>query len=208
MHQLPNLPYGFADFEPKIDAQTMELHYSKHHQGYVSKLNEALAGHSALLDLPIEDLLKDLSMVPEEIRTAVSNFGGGHYNHTLFWANLTPEENQPDSALRELIDLNFGSWDKFQEEFLKAANGVFGSGWVWLVKDEANKVRVITTKNQDNPISENHTPLLGIDVWEHAYYLNYQNRRADYLAAIWSLINWSVVEKRFYGKESGRDSED
>jgi len=196
-HELPALPYAEDALEPYIDARTMGIHYGKHHQGYVNKLNAALDGHSALQSKSIEDLLSDLSAIPESIRTAVRNNGGGHYNHSLFWPSMSPDGGgAPSGALADAINSAFGSVDSFKEQFTSASGSRFGSGWGWLALDGGNLV-VTSTPNQDNPISDGMTPLLGLDVWEHAYYLNYQNRRPDYIAAWWNVVNWDEVAKRF-----------
>lgn len=196
---LPDLPYATNALEPHIDAKTMEIHHDKHHAAYVTNLNKALEGHDDLLNTSIENLLAtNVQAVPEAARTAVRNNGGGHLNHTLFWDILTPGgSNQPQGALAEAINQKFGSYDSFKEEFAKAAMGRFGSGWAWLVVDSDGSVSITSTANQDSPVMEGKTPLLGLDVWEHAYYLNYQNRRADYVAAFWNVVNWDKVGERY-----------
>ena len=198
-HKLPELPYAFEALEPHIDALTMQIHHGKHHATYVSNLNAALDKHPALHAKSLEDLLRNLSEVPEDIRTAVRNNGGGHYNHSLFWQWMTPQgEGKPGGQLAQAIDQAFGSFDAFKEQFGKAGATRFGSGWAWLcVKD--GKLCVCSSPNQDSPIMKGVAecpgePILGVDVWEHAYYLKYQNRRADYLAAWWNVVNWSRVE--------------
>lgn len=198
MHKLPTLPYEFNALEPYFDAQTMEIHYSKHHQTYVDKLNEALAKHPELAEKPLEELLKTLADVPEDIRGAVRNHGGGHLNHSLFWESLkTSTGEKPLGQMIEKVQEQFGSLTVFMEQFTKEALGRFGSGWAWLVMDENKKLSIMSTANQDSPLSEGKTPLLGLDVWEHAYYLKYQNRRPEYVTAWWNLVNWDVVWKRY-----------
>lgn len=193
-YELPQLPYEYKDLEPHIDAKTMEIHYTKHHQGYVTKLNDALEGHTDLAEKSLEELLMNLDQVPDTIRTAVRNNGGGHYNHSLFWKTLTPIPMAPSLELTEMIDDAFGSVDTMKEEFTKAAMTRFGSGWAWLVKGDSG-LEIMSTPNQDNPVMEGKTPVLGLDVWEHAYYLNYQNRRGDYVNNWWNLVNWQIVEE-------------
>ncbi|MCR8969255.1 superoxide dismutase [Facklamia sp. 7083-14-GEN3] len=195
--KLPELPYAYDSLEPAIDQKTMEIHHTKHHNGYVTKLNAAVEG-TEYADQSIEEIIKNLKSLPSDIQTAVRNNGGGHYNHSLFWESLQApkEDNKPSGDLAKKIDEDFGSFEKFQEEFTKAATGQFGSGWGWLVK-EGEKLKVLGTPNQDNPLTEGLTPLLGLDVWEHAYYLNYQNRRPDYVKAFWSIVNWDKVAERF-----------
>jgi superoxide dismutase, Fe-Mn family len=192
--KLPDLPYDFAALEPHIDARTMEIHYGKHHATYVAKLNAALEKHPTLAQKPVEDLLKSLDTLPAEIRTAVRNHGGGHLNHSLFWKLMAPGAGgKPSGALATSIDKAFNGFAGFQEQFSSAAAALFGSGWAWLVADASRKLSVITTPNQDNPISQGLVPVLGLDVWEHAYYLQYQNRRPDYVAAFWNVVNWKQV---------------
>jgi Fe-Mn family superoxide dismutase len=196
-YTLPNLPYPFNALEPHIDARTMEIHHGKHHQTYVTKLNDALAG-SDLGNQSIESLCRNIEKVPENIRTAVRNNGGGHANHSLFWTIMAPNAGgMPGGALADAIKSTFGSFEKFQETFTNAAIGRFGSGWAWLSVDPQKKLIVESTPNQDNPLMLARTPLLGIDVWEHAYYLKYQNRRPDYIAAFYNVINWDEVAKRY-----------
>ncbi len=182
-HTLPALPYAYDALEPHIDAKTMEIHHTKHHQAYIDKLNAALEKHPELMDKPLEDLLKDLNAVPEDIRAAVRNHGGGHYNHTFFWNIMAPNAAKASGKLLEAINSKWGNTDKFKEEFTVAALNRFGSGWTWLVLDKNGSLSISSTANQDSPIMEGLTPILGIDVWEHAYYLKYQNRRADYIKA-------------------------
>ena len=196
-HQLPQLPYDHSALEPHIDAQTMQLHHGKHHATYVSKLNEALAKHPELEGREVADLLRNLNSVPEDIRTAVRNHGGGHVNHTMFWQIMGPNTGgKPTGTIADAIGNAFGSFEEFQKKFNDAGAAQFGSGWVWLVGD-GNSVKIITTANQDSPFLQGLYPIMGNDVWEHAYYLKYQNRRPDYLAAWWNVVNWSAVEERF-----------
>jgi len=195
---LPELGYAFDALEPHIDARTMEIHHDKHHAGYTNKLNAALEGHDALHGKSAEDLLANLSAVPEAIRTAVRNNGGGYVNHTLFWDIMTPGgASAPSGDLASAIDSAFGSFDDFKTKLQGAAGGQFGSGWGWLCSDGKGGLSVVSTPNQDSPISQGLVPILGVDVWEHAYYLKYQNRRPDYLTAWWNVVNWDAVAKRF-----------
>ena len=197
-HQVPPLPYAFDALEPHIDARTMEIHHDKHHAAYVSKLNAALEGHPDLGAKSVEDLLKGLADLPDSVRSAVNNHGGGHLNHTIFWNNMSPKGGgAPDGALAEAINTAFGSFDDFKKQFATAAATRFGSGWAWLSKDGSGKLIVKSFANQDSPLTEGLTPLLGLDVWEHAYYLYYQNRRPDYIAAFWNVVNWKDVAERF-----------
>jgi Fe-Mn family superoxide dismutase len=195
MFELPKLPYSFDALEPHIDAQTMEIHHGKHHQGYVDKLNAALEGKEDLLAKPVEELLKDLSSIPEDVRTAVQNNGGGHANHSLFWTSMSPDKTEPTGKLLDAFN-QFGGLENFKEEFTTAATTRFGSGWAWLVVEDG-ELAIMSTANQDTPLSEGKTPLLGLDVWEHAYYLQYQNKRPDYVKAFWNVVNWEEVGKRF-----------
>jgi len=197
-HQLPDLPYPADALEPHIDKQTMEIHHGRHHQTYVNNLNAALEGHPELQNKTAEELIADLDSLPEAIRTAVRNNGGGHVNHTLFWEIMSPNGGgEPKGEIAEAINKTFGSFEAFKEAFTKAAVGRFGSGWAWLVLDKDGNLAVTSTPNQDNPIMEGQTPLLGLDVWEHAYYLKYQNRRPDYVAAWWNVVNWDAVNERY-----------
>lgn len=202
VYQLPELPYGYGDLDPLIDEQTMHLHHDKHHATYISNLNAALAKSPETADRPLFDLMRDLESVPEEIRTAVRNNGGGHLNHTLYWQWLSPDQDQeiPSELVKE-ISQTFGSADHFKKEFINAGLTRFGSGWAWLVLNEQHQLQVVSTANQDNPLSEGLMPILGVDVWEHAYYLNYQNRRPDYLGAFWHLINWEFVDQCWRDQE-------
>jgi Fe-Mn family superoxide dismutase len=194
-HSVPDLGYGFDALEPFIDAKTMEIHHDKHHAAYVANLNKALEGHDALQKLSVEDLLADLNKVPENIRTAVRNHGGGHANHSLFWT-LLKKDVKFEGEAADAIKSTFGSFDAFKEQFVKAGGGVFGSGWAWLVKS-GSKLEILGTPNQDSPLSQGKTPILGVDVWEHAYYLKYQNRRPEYLDAFFNVVNWQAVNKLF-----------
>ena len=195
-HALPALPYDAAALEPHIDAQTMQIHHGKHHAAYVNNLNAALEKHADLAGKSVEDLIKNLNAVPEAIRTAVRNNGGGHVNHTMFWQVMGPGKGgAPSGKIGDAINSTFGGFDAFKEQMNKGGAGRFGSGWVWLV-ESGGTLAVESTANQDNPMMEGKTPIFGIDVWEHAYYLKYQNRRPDYLAAWWNVINWDEVSKR------------
>lgn len=197
-HQLPELPYDYEALEPHIDAETMRIHHTKHHQGYVNNLNAALEKHPELGEKTVEQLLSDLDSVPQDIRTAVRNNGGGHANHSLFWPCMAPGAGgSPSGELASAIDSAFGSFEAFQETFAKAAATRFGSGWAWLCAGGDGGLLVTSTANQDNPVSEGLKPVLGLDVWEHAYYLNYQNRRPDYVKAWWNVVNWEKVGENF-----------
>jgi Fe-Mn family superoxide dismutase len=197
-HELPKLSYPYDALEPHIDARTMEIHHSKHHATYVNNLNTALEGHAPLKDKAVEQLLADLNAVPEAVRTAVRNNGGGHANHTLFWTIMGPGGGgEPAGSLKSAIEKSLGGFASFKEEFSKTAMTRFGSGWAWLVVDRSGQLKVLSTANQDSPVSDGMKPLLLIDVWEHAYYLKYQNRRADYVAAWWNTVNWAEVNRRF-----------
>lgn len=194
---LPPLPYDYSALEPFIDTATMKLHHDKHHAAYVNNLNTAIAKHPELQGKPLVGLLKNLNQVPADIRTVVQNNGGGHFNHSLFWKSMTPKGGgQPTGKLAAAINSTFGSFDQFKQAFETAGVGRFGSGWVWLVKNAQGKLEIVTTPNQDTPLTT-AIPLLGNDLWEHAYYLKYQNRRPEYLKAWWNVVNWSVVGKRF-----------
>jgi superoxide dismutase, Fe-Mn family len=197
-HTLPPLPYDKAALEPHIDATTMEIHHGRHHNAYVTNLNNALAGHADLEAMSIDDLCKNIGSVPEAIRGPVRNNGGGHWNHTFFWNIMAPNAGgAPTGALADAINEAFGSFDAFKEAFGKAGVGRFGSGWAWLVKKDG-KLAITSTPNQDNPLMDGSgTPVLGIDVWEHAYYLKYQNKRPDYIAAWWNVVNWTKVAEHF-----------
>jgi Fe-Mn family superoxide dismutase len=196
-YELPELPYAYDALEPHFDARTMEIHHTKHHQGYTNKVNAALEGH-AFADLDIEEVLTKINEVPDSAKQAVINNGGGYANHKLFWTVLSPNGGgNPDGDIAGAIDEAFGSFDKFKEEFSNAAGSRFGSGWAWLSVDESGNLKVHSTANQDSPLMDGLTPILGLDVWEHAYYLNYQNRRPDYVSAFWNVINWDQVNKNF-----------
>lgn len=197
-HELPNLPYDHNALEPHVDTKTMEIHHGKHHQGYVTKLNGALEKYPELQNKSVEELLSDLGSIPEDIRGAVRNNGGGHANHSLFWPCMSPNGGgEPTGALADAINSAFGSFDEFKQKFSDAAATRFGSGWAWLCVDGSGKLIVTSTPNQDNPISDGLKPILGLDVWEHAYYLNYQNRRPDYVSAWWNVVNWDQVSENF-----------
>ena len=196
-YQLPALPYAFDALEPHFDALTMEIHHDRHHATYVNNVNAALEGHADLAAKSVEELISNLDAVPENIRTAVRNNGGGHANHSLFWEILSPNGGgAPTGELADAINAAFGSFESFKEQFGKAAAGRFGSGWAWMVVD-GGKLAITTTEYQDNPLMTGKTPVLGLDVWEHAYYLKYQNKRPDYVAAFWNIVNWDEVAKRF-----------
>lgn len=198
--KLPELGYAYDALEPHIDAKTMEIHHSKHHAAYTNNLNAALEKHADLQERDAEDLIRNLNSIPEDVRTAVRNNGGGFINHNLFWEIMKPGgSNKPSGSLAKELDGTFGSLDAFKEAVAKAATGRFGSGWAWLVADAGGKLQVTSTPNQDNPITDGLKPILGLDVWEHAYYLKYQNRRPDYVAAWWNVVNWDAVAQR-YGK--------
>ncbi len=198
--ELPELPYAYDALEPYFDKETMNIHHTKHHNTYVTNLNAALEGNEELASKSIEELIADLNAVPEGIRTAVRNNGGGHANHSLFWTLLTPNSTKaPVGEVAKAIEEKFGSFEAFQAEFTKAATTRFGSGWAWLVVNNG-ELEVTSTPNQDSPLSEGKTPILGLDVWEHAYYLNYQNRRPDYIGAFWNVVNWEEVEKLYQAK--------
>ena len=196
-YTLPELPYSYDALEPHIDARTMEIHHTKHHQAYINKLNDALKD-SPLAELPVDTLMQRLNEVPEAVRTAVRNNGGGHANHSLFWTLMSPQGGgDPGGALAAAIDKELGGFAKFKEDFSQAALGRFGSGWAWLSLNPAGKLVVESTPNQDSPLMTGNKPLLGLDVWEHAYYLKYQNRRPDYVGAFFNVINWAAVAKRY-----------
>lgn len=196
MFSLPELAYKFDALEPWFDSQTMEIHYGKHHQTYVDKLNAAVKDYPDLQEKSVDKLLSDLAQIPETIRMAVKNFGGGVANHNLFWQLLAPGEQKPTGQVLELINTAFGSFEKFKELFTNAAASHFGSGWAWLTIDSAQKLEIFSLPNQDSPLSVGKTPLLALDVWEHAYYLKYQNRRPEFIEAFWHVVNWAEVEKR------------
>ncbi len=216
IYQLPPLPYAYNALEPYIDALTMEIHHTRHHGGYVSNLNKLLDGQPRFANRPLEEIVADISLLPEEIRQGVRNNGGGHLNHSLLWHSMGPAKggpntgaspnaaaSEPEGILRHAINSTFGDFVKFRDELTRAAMARFGSGWAWLVLDHQGKMEVISTPNQDSPIMLGYRPVLGVDVWEHAYYLKYQNRRADYLAAWWNVVNWDKVAQR-YAQGGGR----
>ncbi|MBA4158446.1 MAG: superoxide dismutase [Gemmatimonadetes bacterium] len=194
---LPDLPYAYNALEPHIDEQTMRIHHTKHHQAYVNNANDALKGHDDLQNMSVEELLRNLNRAPEDIRTKLRNNAGGHANHSLFWQIMGPNGGgEPSGALADAIRSSFGDFNAFKEKFANAGKGRFGSGWAWLVVDGGN-VKVTDTANQDSPLMEGQTPILGLDVWEHAYYLKYQNKRPDYIDAWWNVVNWQEVGRRF-----------
>ena len=196
--KLPPLPYAFDALEPHIDAKTMEIHHDKHHQTYITNLNKAVADQPELAKKSVEELVRGLALVPESIRKAVQNHGGGHANHSLFWQSMKKNGGgQPKGELAQAIDKSFGSFDKFKEKFTDAATKQFGSGWAWLNLDAGKKLVIESSANQDSPLAAGKTPLLGLDVWEHAYYLKYQNKRPDYIAAFYNVINWDFVAERY-----------
>jgi Fe-Mn family superoxide dismutase len=193
---LPQLPYGFDALEPHIDSTTMSIHHGKHHQTYVNNLNAAIEKAPELAEKSLDDLMREINDVPEAVRTAVRNNGGGHWNHSKFWEWMSPNGGAPTGAVADAIQDSFGGLDKLKEQWAAAGTGRFGSGWVWLLKD-GSKLSISSTPNQDNPLMEGKTPILGLDVWEHAYYLKYQNRRPDYITAWWNVVNWEAVSAAF-----------
>jgi len=202
--ELPPLPYDYSALEPHIDAQTMQLHHDKHHQAYVNNLNTALQGLSQFDNMSVDDLMRHINEVPENVRTAVRNNGGGHANHSMFWQIMKPNGGgEPTGALGDAIKSTFGSFDQFKTTFNDNGAKRFGSGWTWLVVDQSGKLQAISSANQDSPLMDGLYPVMGNDVWEHAYYLKYQNRRPDYLAAWWNVVNWDEVAKRFQQGSSG-----
>ena len=196
-YELPQLPYGYDALEPTIDEQTMHLHHEKHHQTYLTNLNAALEKHPEADPGSVEELLANIDSVPEDIRRAVRNNGGGHANHSFFWQIMGPNGGQPSGKLAQDIESTFGGLDQLKEKINAAGAGRFGSGWSWLIKNKEGKLEVMSTPNQDSPLMDGNTPILGVDVWEHAYYLNYQNRRPDYLKAWWNVVNWDEVSRRY-----------
>jgi len=200
MFELPKLNYSYDSLEPYIDTKTMEVHYSKHHKAYTDNLNKALENYPELQNLPIEKLLTDLTSLPKDIVEAVKNNGGGYYNHSLFWQMLAPKNGhsleKPNEYVADMLNATFGSFDAFKELFTKTATSRFGSGWAWLVKNADDKLEIYSTPNQETPISQGKTPLLTLDVWEHAYYLKYQNRRAEYIENWWNVVNWDFAQKQ------------
>ena len=200
MYELPPLPYDYSALEPYIDARTMQIHHAQHHAGYVRKLNRLLEGYEGLAKMPLEDMIADIRMLPEEIRQAIRDNGGGHLNHSLFWEIMAPHKGgEPTGVLREAITGAFVDLPSFKEALTSAALNRFGSGWAWLCLDHRNRLEVVSTPNQDSPIMLGYRPILGIDVWEHAYYLKYQNRRAEYVAAWWNVLDWQHAERNFAG---------
>lgn len=196
MFELPKLPYEYNALEPYIDEETMRLHHTKHHQTYVDKLNKALENHKDLLEMDIDSLVKQLDSIPEEVKKAVRNHGGGHANHTLFWTIMSGKTgSKPTGKIEKAINDSFGSFEQFKEQFTKVASDIFGSGWAWLSVNNG-KLEITPTANQDTPLSQGKTPIFALDVWEHAYYLKYQNRRPEYIAAWWNVVSWEEVEKR------------
>ncbi|HEU4565650.1 MAG TPA: superoxide dismutase [Gemmatimonadaceae bacterium] len=194
---LPPLPYDYSALEPHIDARTMEIHHTKHHQAYVNNLNAALEKAPELQGKSLDELMRDISSVPESVRTAVRNNGGGHWNHSMFWQIMAPNAGgEPGGNIGDAIRESFGDFAKFREQFNAAAMGRFGSGWAWLIADRGGRLSIESTPNQDTPLMDGKTAVMGVDVWEHAYYLKYQNRRADYVAAWWNVVNWPEIEKR------------
>ncbi|MCG1009001.1 superoxide dismutase [Salinicoccus sp. ID82-1] len=193
--ELPELPYAYDALEPNIDKETMEIHHTKHHNTYVTKLNDAVKG-TDLENKSIEEIISNLDSVPEDKKTAVRNNGGGHLNHSMFWQLLTPESKEVSGEIKDAIESKFGSFDKFKEEFEAAGAARFGSGWAWLVVNNG-ELEIVSTPNQDNPVSDGKTPILGVDVWEHAYYLKYQNKRPEYLKAFWNVVNWDKVNELY-----------
>jgi Fe-Mn family superoxide dismutase len=203
--ELPPLPYDYTALEPYIDEQTMHLHHDKHHQAYVTNLNNALQGQSQFENMTVEDLMRHINEVPENIRTAVRNNGGGHVNHSMFWQIMKPNGGgEPTGELAQAITQTFGSFDQFKTAFNDAGTKRFGSGWAWLVLNSSGQLQVTSSANQDSPLMEGQFPIMGNDVWEHAYYLKYQNRRADYLSAWWNVVNWDEIAKRFAQAKGGR----
>ena len=197
-YELPKLPYPYDALEPHIDARTMEIHHTKHHQTYITNVNNALKDQPELAKKSVEDLIRDLNAVPENIRTAVRNNGGGHANHSFFWKIMgSGKGGEPKGKLADDIKSTFGSFDQFKEKFAAAGAGRFGSGWAWLIKNKSGKLEISSTPNQDSPLMDGNSPVLGVDVWEHAYYLNYQNRRPDYIKAWWNVVNWDEVAKTY-----------
>ena len=197
-YELPKLPYPYDALEPHIDARTMEIHHTKHHQTYITNVNNALKDQPELAKKSVEDLIRDLNAVPENIRTAVRNNGGGHANHSFFWKIMgSGKGGEPKGKLADDIKSTFGSFDQFKEKFAAAGAGRFGSGWAWLIRNKSGKLEITSTPNQDSPLMDGNSPVVGLDVWEHAYYLNYQNRRSDYIKAWWNVANWDEVAKNY-----------
>lgn len=204
MVKLPELPYAYDALEPYVDTETMKIHHTKHHQGYINKFNAALANYPELQQKNITELLESLDSLPEDVQSAVRNNGGGYYNHALFWKMMTPTSSQaPAGTLIDAINEKFGSFDLFKEQFSKAALTVFGSGWAWLAIDVDNNLSIMTTSQQDSTLLNGRQPILGLDVWEHAYYIKYQNKRPDYIAAWWNVVNWEFVQELYTTITSG-----
>ncbi len=198
MFKLPNLPYDYNALEPRVDEETMKVHHDKHHKGYTDKLNSAIEKHPELFEKSIEEILGNLEAIPKDIRLAVQNNGGGYYHHNLFWEMMSPDGGgEPTGEILDVIIQEFGNFNKFKEEFANAALTQFGSGWAWLVKDNTGAISIIKTSNQDSPITNGLKPLLGIDVWEHAYYLKHQNRRPEFIEAFWNVVNWDKVSELY-----------
>jgi len=195
-HTLPKLPYAYSALEPYIDAKTMEIHYTKHHQGYVDKLNKALENNKELQNKDIEEILSNIDSIPKEIKNAIINNGGGHVNHSLFWEILSSKKQSPEGEIKKAIEKEFSSFEKFKEQFINVAMTRFGSGWAWLVLNDG-KLEIMSTPNQDSPIMDSKIPILGLDVWEHAYYLKYQNRRPEYIEAFFNIINWKKISELY-----------
>lgn len=197
LHKIPELPYDYDALEPYIDEETMRIHHKKHHQAYADKLKAALEKHPELFDKSIEEILRNLEAVPDDIRLIIRNHGGGYYNHNLFWLMMSPASAEVKGGLKEALERDFGSLDKFREEFASVALNHFGSGWAWLTKNRENKLRLYSLPNQDTPISIGEQPILTLDLWEHAYYLKYQNRRAEYIENWWNIVNWGEAARRY-----------
>jgi Fe-Mn family superoxide dismutase len=207
-HELPPLPYDYSALEPYIDSQTMHLHHDAHHATYVKNLNAALEKYPQLQNKPADDLLRTINSVPEDIRTAVRNNGGGHVNHSMFWRIMKGKGGgEPKGKIADALKKTFGSFDTFKQQFNDAGTKVFGSGWVWLARSESGKIQIVTTPNQNNPLSDGLFPIMGNDVWEHAYYLKYNNRRPEYLQAWWNVVNWEEIDQRFQQSEAGTRNE-
>ena len=197
MFNLPDLPYAYEALEPHVDAETMKIHHDKHHQAYMDKFNAALEKYPEFYAMSVEEILKDLDKVPEDVRTAVANNGGGYYHHSIFWHMMAPDGGKPSQEVEEAFNKAFGGVDEFKEKFTKESATHFASGWTWLVKGADGELSIISTNNQDSPVSQGLTPLLGLDTWEHAYYIKYQNRRPEYIQAWWNVVNWTYVNQKF-----------
>jgi Fe-Mn family superoxide dismutase len=203
-YELPSLGYSYDALEPHFDHQTMELHHAKHHQAYIDKLNEALERHPDCQKYNLEELLINLEKLPSDVQRAIANHGGGHYNHTLFWQLLSDDNQKPSDDLETVLSKSFGSFDHFKEEFNETARNCFGSGWTWLCLEQSDRLFITTTSNQNCPLSNGHRPVMGLDLWEHAYYLQYQNRRPDYIESFWNVINWRRVEEIYEAAHASR----